>query len=38
MRELISLAHLDGLPLTARWVEEAIKAKEATIMPAKEVR
>jgi 2-oxoglutarate ferredoxin oxidoreductase subunit alpha len=26
---LISLAHLDGLPLTARWVEEAIKAKEA---------
>lgn len=27
--KLISLAHLDGLPLTARWVEEAIRAKEA---------
>lgn len=26
--EMISLAHLDGLPLTARWVEAAIKAKE----------
>jgi 2-oxoglutarate/2-oxoacid ferredoxin oxidoreductase subunit alpha len=25
---LMSLAHLDGLPLTAKWVEEAIKAKE----------
>jgi len=27
--KLISLAHLDGLPLTARWVEAAIRAKEA---------
>lgn len=36
--KLISLAHLDGLPLTARWVEEAIKAKEAAVLPAKEVR
>lgn len=26
---LISTAHLDGLPLTARWVREAILAKEA---------
>lgn len=26
--KLISLAHLDGLPLTARWVEEALKSKE----------
>jgi 2-oxoglutarate ferredoxin oxidoreductase subunit alpha len=26
--KLISLAHLDGLPMTARWVEEAITAKE----------
>ncbi|HJW91180.1 MAG TPA: 2-oxoacid:acceptor oxidoreductase subunit alpha [Anaerolineales bacterium] len=26
---LISLAHLNGLPLTARWVEEAIIVKEA---------
>jgi 2-oxoglutarate ferredoxin oxidoreductase subunit alpha len=26
--KLISLAHLDGLPMTARWVEEAIRAKE----------
>jgi len=25
---LISLAHLDGLPLTARWVREAILARE----------
>jgi 2-oxoglutarate ferredoxin oxidoreductase subunit alpha len=25
----ISLAHMDGLPMTASWVEEAIKAKEA---------
>lgn len=24
-----SLAHLDGLPMTARWVREAIQAKEA---------
>ncbi|HLE50610.1 MAG TPA: 2-oxoacid:acceptor oxidoreductase subunit alpha [Anaerolineales bacterium] len=36
--KLISLAHLDGLPLTARWIEEAIKAKEAANKPAKEVR
>lgn len=27
--KLISAAHLDGLPMTARWVEEFIKAKEA---------
>jgi 2-oxoglutarate/2-oxoacid ferredoxin oxidoreductase subunit alpha len=27
--KLISLAYLDGLPVTARWIEEAIKAKEA---------
>jgi 2-oxoglutarate ferredoxin oxidoreductase subunit alpha len=27
--KLISLARLDGLPLTARWVEEAIRAREA---------
>jgi 2-oxoglutarate ferredoxin oxidoreductase subunit alpha len=27
--KLISLAHLDGLPMTARWVEEAISAEEA---------
>jgi 2-oxoglutarate ferredoxin oxidoreductase subunit alpha len=27
--KLISLAHLDGLPMTARWVEEAIIAEEA---------
>ena len=33
--KLISLAHLDGLPLTARWVEEAIKAKEAAKEAAK---
>ncbi len=26
--KLISLAHLDGLPLTARWVEEAVRSKE----------
>jgi 2-oxoglutarate ferredoxin oxidoreductase subunit alpha len=26
--KLISLAHLDGLSLTARWVQEAIEAKE----------
>lgn len=26
--KLISLSHLDGLPLTAKWVEEQIKAKE----------
>lgn len=26
--KLVSLAHLDGLPLTARWVDEAIRAKE----------
>jgi 2-oxoglutarate ferredoxin oxidoreductase subunit alpha len=28
-KKLISLAHLDGLALTARWVEEAIQSKEA---------
>lgn len=27
--KFISLAHLDGLPMTARWVREAILAKEA---------
>ncbi|MFU8772610.1 MAG: 2-oxoacid:acceptor oxidoreductase subunit alpha [Anaerolineales bacterium] len=26
--KLVSLAHLDGLPLTARWVDESISAKE----------
>jgi 2-oxoglutarate/2-oxoacid ferredoxin oxidoreductase subunit alpha len=26
--KLVSLARLDGLPLTARWVDEAIRAKE----------
>lgn len=26
---LVSLAHMDGLPLTARWVVEAIEAQEA---------
>jgi 2-oxoglutarate/2-oxoacid ferredoxin oxidoreductase subunit alpha len=26
--KLISLSHLDGLPLTARWVDESIRAKE----------
>jgi 2-oxoglutarate ferredoxin oxidoreductase subunit alpha len=26
--KLISLSHLDGLPLTAKWVEEQIMAKE----------
>lgn len=26
--KMISLAYLDGLPMTARWIEEAIKAKE----------
>jgi len=26
--KLISLARLDGLPLTARWVDEAVRAKE----------
>jgi 2-oxoglutarate ferredoxin oxidoreductase subunit alpha len=26
--KLISLSHLDGLPLTARWVEEHFKALE----------
>jgi 2-oxoglutarate ferredoxin oxidoreductase subunit alpha len=26
--KLISLAHLDGMSLTARWVQEAIEAKE----------
>ena len=25
---LVSLAHLDGMPLTARWVVEAFKAAE----------
>ena len=27
--KMISLAYLDGLPMTARWIEEAIHAKEA---------
>jgi 2-oxoglutarate ferredoxin oxidoreductase subunit alpha len=27
--KMISLAYLDGLPMTARWIEEAIMAKEA---------
>ncbi len=27
---LVSLAHLDGMPLTARWVVEAITAQEAS--------
>lgn len=26
--KLVSLAHLDGMPLTARWIVEAIQAKE----------
>jgi 2-oxoglutarate ferredoxin oxidoreductase subunit alpha len=26
--KLISLSHLDGLPLTAKWVEEQINGKE----------
>jgi 2-oxoglutarate ferredoxin oxidoreductase subunit alpha len=26
--KLISVAHMDGMPLTARWVKEAIEAKE----------
>jgi 2-oxoglutarate/2-oxoacid ferredoxin oxidoreductase subunit alpha len=26
--KMISLAYLDGLPLTARWIEDAIQAKE----------
>ncbi len=31
---LISLAHLDGMPLTARWVVEAIEAREqAAVAP-----
>jgi 2-oxoglutarate ferredoxin oxidoreductase subunit alpha len=25
---LFSLAHLDGLPLTARWIEESLQAQE----------
>jgi 2-oxoglutarate ferredoxin oxidoreductase subunit alpha len=29
--KLISLSHLDGLPLTARWVEEQIIAKEMVV-------
>ena len=28
---LVSLAHLDGMPLTARWVVEAIHAHEASL-------
>ena len=27
--KLVSLAHLDGMPLTARWVVEAIEAAES---------
>ena len=27
--KLIAIAHLDGLPITARWVESAIQGKEA---------
>jgi 2-oxoglutarate ferredoxin oxidoreductase subunit alpha len=26
--KLTSLAHLDGMPLTARWIVEAIEEKE----------
>jgi 2-oxoglutarate ferredoxin oxidoreductase subunit alpha len=26
--KIISLAHLDGLPLTAKWVREGIQAME----------
>ena len=26
--KLISLSHMDGMPLTARWVQEAIAEKE----------
>jgi 2-oxoglutarate ferredoxin oxidoreductase subunit alpha len=26
--KIISLAHLDGLPVTAKWVQEGIQAKE----------
>jgi len=26
--KLISLAHLDGMPLTARWIVEQIEEKE----------
>ena len=29
--KMISLAHLDGLPLSARWIEEAIRAKEVEL-------
>ena len=28
---LVSLAHIDGLPLTAKWVENALLSKEETI-------
>jgi 2-oxoglutarate ferredoxin oxidoreductase subunit alpha len=28
--KLVSLAHIDGLPLTAKWVVDAISVKEAT--------
>jgi 2-oxoglutarate/2-oxoacid ferredoxin oxidoreductase subunit alpha len=28
---LISLAHIDGLPLTSRWVEKALLSKEETL-------
>jgi 2-oxoglutarate/2-oxoacid ferredoxin oxidoreductase subunit alpha len=30
---LVSLAHMDGMPLTARWVAEAIAEQEAVMMP-----
>ncbi len=29
---LHSLAHLDGMPLTARWVVEAVEEQEALVM------
>jgi 2-oxoglutarate/2-oxoacid ferredoxin oxidoreductase subunit alpha len=28
---LISLAHIDGLPLTSKWVEKALLSKEETL-------
>jgi 2-oxoglutarate/2-oxoacid ferredoxin oxidoreductase subunit alpha len=30
---LVSLAHMDGMPLTARWVAEAIAGQEAVMTP-----
>lgn len=31
---LVSLAHLDGMPLTARWITEALDEREAAQLPA----